>query len=852
MNFWTKLLSLFRRNRREAEMAEELALHCELQFERNLAAGMSPEEARRAAQRQFGHFDKIKEESRDALGLRWLHDAAQDTRYALRTLRKHRGMTTAAVVALAVGIGLNTAVFSIINTLFWQPIQGVPDPARVLFFNGEASTADRYALLEDGLRDIASLTAARSIPGIIRVGDRSFHRRAVAVSENYFAVLGVEPVRGRFFDGAAGAHASDHAAPVAVLSHVFWEKQLERDPSVIGQMIHVDRLAVTVIGVARPRFHGPGPEAPALWLPLAVAPQLQGEATVGPPTFSLLGRLRSGRTLDEARAALAVVTARSPEIFGERSRLHLSVGREDWRGEVSAEKEIEFLLVTFVPLVVVGGVLWIACSNVANLLLARAVQRRREIAIRIASGAGRGRLMRMLLLESMLLAVLGGVLGLWVSATTLDFVFATLSDFGALSIQIDERVLGYTFAVSIVSAVLFGLVPALQASRADVSSGLKTTSGGAGDRRGVRLRAWFLGSQIASTVALLIVAGTFVKSLVWTYADTARNATDRLLVARLPGGERSASERGLFYDDARERLARLPAIEAVAVIDPNGARPRKVTRHGVSAREGDPLLSVQAVTPAFFSLPQVVVLRGEAWSDVRGAAVLEVMINVALARAWWSEDTAVGQLLDIEAQPHRVVGVVADGGDRPHLFVPFQPENAAAADFLVSARGRAEDAFDMVADTLRELSSAEAGFQLQTARKLTLRGLSQITQIASLIGGLALLLAASGLYASMTFSTRQRTTEFGVRMALGATRADIVRLVLRGSTKVVGWGSGVGVLVGLAGLQVLNSMLFGGGVVDVVALLLVLIFFGAVTLFASLLPARQASRVDPLVALRAE
>ncbi|HEX2100436.1 MAG TPA: ABC transporter permease, partial [Candidatus Synoicihabitans sp.] len=664
MSLWNRFTFLFRRHRLEADMAEEMALHRELQTERNVAAGMSPDEARRAAQRQFGRADGIKENARDALGLRWLHDAAQDARYALRTLRKHRSFTAAAVVALAVGIGLNTAVFSIINTLFWQPIQGVPAPDRVLFFNGEASTAERHALLEDGLRDIATITAARSIPGTIRIGDRSFNRRAVAVSNNYFTTLGVEPARGRLFD-ATGVQSSDQSAPVAVLSHVFWEKQLDKDPAIVGQTIHIDRLAVTVIGVAQPRFHGPGPEAPALWLPVEFAPQLPDASTAGEPTFSLLGRLHPDRSLDEARAALAVVTTRAPEIFGERSRLHLSVGKEDWRGEVSAEKEIELLLVTVVPLVVVGGVLWIACSNVANLLLARAVQRRREIAIRVASGAGRGRLVRMLLLESVLLAVAGGAFGLWVSAATLDFVFAALADFGALSIQMDGWVLGYTFAVSIVSALLFGLVPALQASRADVSSGLKATTSGSGDRRGVRLRAWFLGSQIASTVALLIVAGTFVKSLVWTHADTARNGSDRLLMAQLPGGERSVPERALYYTQVLERLKLLPAVEAMALVETNGSRSRAVRRRGEPAREDDPRFEVQAVTPDFFSLPQVVMLRGDALSGTSGAAGPEVVINAALARAWWSEDVAVGEVLEIEAQPHRVVGVVADGGDRP-------------------------------------------------------------------------------------------------------------------------------------------------------------------------------------------
>jgi predicted permease len=859
MSAWSKfrfrVRSLFLKRRLDAEMAEEMRLHLELRAERNRASGMPVDEADFAARRSFGGVEQLKERARERRGWLWLEQAGQDLRFALRQLVRAPLFTAAAVVSLALGIGLNTAVFSIINTLFYQTIRGVPEPHRVLIFNeGNVSPAG-YDLLREQTSDVASITAGRGSEAVLGAGGIGRRERVALVAGNYFTVLGVRPALGRLFTSATGA-AGETAEPVAVLGHAYWRNQLESDPAVLGRPLRINGQTFTIIGVADRDFHGPGPEGPPLWVPLGCAPLIE---TAGRPAsasrLAVIGRLRPEVTLGMAQAAVDVTVQREPLVFGEKTRLRLSQGREDWRGVASPEKRIEFILVTTVPLVVVAGLLWIACSNVGNLLLARAVQRQKEIAIRVASGATRGRLIRMMMSEGLVLALFGGAAGIWVSGRTLDFVFATLSNFSAFSVQVDLRVLVYTTAVSLAASLLFALAPALQASKTDVNAALKGESSRPA-LRGSRLRAFFLASQIASSVALLIVAGTFVKSLLTAASAGQARQLEYLAYAQLPATERAGLERAAYYQAARERALTVPGVEAATLVEQGGSSRRRFARPGdlpPVPGEAATEVDVQRIDAAFFPTVGAVLLRGAGLTAAAPAGVPQpVVINDALARRFWSADTALGQPFTLAAQACEVVGLVNDNATQPVAYLYRPPDGAERLALLVRTRTSAENHTAALASALRGTDPA-AGADVPVVaplRELAFRTQSEMARIACFIGALALTLAAAGIYGSTAFSTGQRSREIGVRMALGATRPDVLRLVLGSAPRVVGWGSAAGLVLALVGLRLLFNLLPGQLSFDVGAIGVVLVFFALVALTACLIPAYRATTIDPLVTLR--
>jgi predicted permease len=848
-----KLRSLLRRSRLDAEMAEEMRQHVEWQAERNLKAGMHPDEARYAALRQFGNVARVQEQAREGRGWVWLEQFGQDVRFGARMLRKNPAFASVAVLSLAIGIGLNTAVFSIINTVFYQTIRGVPEPRRVLIFNEGGASFAGYRLLREQANDVAAIAAARSVSAVVEGGGGGQPAKIVAVSADYFTVLGARTSLGRSFPVLGGAAATDYAEPEAVVAHAFWETHLGRDPAVLGRVLRVNGTSVTVVGVAASDFHGPGPEGPAMWVPLGWFPVLTRQQSPPPrDSVGLIGRLRPGVSLEQAQAAVTVIAARSPEIFGA-THYRLSLGREDWRGEVSPEKRVEFVLVTTVPLVAVGGLLWIACSNVGTLLFARAMQRRKEIAIRIAGGASRMRLVRMLMIESLLLALLGGAAGLWMSQATLDFVFATLSEFGALSVQLDGHVLLYTAAVSVVASVLFGLVPALEASGTDVSGALKADSGQP-SFRGRRLRAFFLASQIATSVALLVVAGTYLKTLIaGAYVGPQGRMLDHLVIAQLPAS-RDAASRGESHRAILGQTRLLPGIEAAAIVEFSPA-PRVFTRPGEPAPQPGKEVKV-GLHRIDSNYARVVglALRGGSMLTPQAAegGLREGLVNKAMLDAFWAEGEGIGARFDLDGEPFAVVGVVDDGYTRPVAYTQL-PLVAERVGLLVRTRGKAREAVPLIAGMLRKHTAENEFLHVAPLRETAFRFVSVMARLGGYLGGLALLLAAAGVYASTSFSTGQRTREIGVRMALGASRRSVLALVLGGGLKVIGGGAAAGLVLALIGLRLLTGLTGGSGSgLDIVAIVSVIAFFAVVAAAACLVPAWRGARVNPVEALRAE
>ena len=776
-----------------------------------------------------------------------------DLKFALRQLLKNPGFTAVAVISLALGIGLNSAVFSIINAIFFQTIRGVPQPQQVMIANGSVSYP-AYRHLRTETHTLSGLAAASGTEVTLDWADQTFRRHVPAVSDNYFAALGVRPLLGRFFESATNGIPS--AEPEVVLDFQFWKRQLAGDPAVLGQTLRLNGVAFTIVGVAPEAFHGPGPERRACWVPLGTLPRLESRAgdwdDTGKRTYALIGRLCPGCSLAQAQSEIAVLLAQRAE-FASPKPIILGAGRENWTGGTSAEKETEFLLVTVVPLVAVGTILWIACSNVANLLLARGVSRRREIAIRLATGASRWRVVRLLLLESVFLSLLGGGLGLVMSSWTVDFAFATFSNFSSLVAPIDGHVLAYTFGISLLSALLFGLVPAWQSTRTDVAAALKSEGAGSiSGRQTSKLRSFFLVTQIAGSTALLAITATFVRSVMSNHFGETARQVDHLLVAQLKDGFQAASPREL-QRQLREAIGSLPGVRAVTLGNLDQTESARLRGAGMEEGTNTPTVAVQRVDAAFFQVSGMTLLRGRNPDPALATDPIEAaVINEFAARQYWPDQDAIGQRFTLDSTNHfEVTGIVRDQNGLAKVYRPF-PETVAPAMALVLTEIPSGQMVGPIRQRLQKLAAERSFPQVATLRDAQLNGLGEITKVTVLVGGLALLLAATGLYCSMAFSSRQRTQEMGIRLALGASRGQLSRLLIGHGFKVAAIGCTAGLVLVFIAFQFMTGLIFGKWSLDLPLLVAVAALFTLVTLVACWLPARRAARTDPMEALRNE
>jgi putative ABC transport system permease protein len=776
-----------------------------------------------------------------------------DLRFACRQLLRNPGVTAVAVVSLALGIGLNSAVFSIINAVFFGSIHGVAQPRRVLFAS-ERVSYPAFQHLRTESRTVSALAATTGANVTVQLEGQSLHKGVPVVSDNFFATMGIRPMLGRFFDSQPTGLPS--AVPEVVLDHQFWQRNWNSDPAAIGQRLVLNNVSFTIVGVGPEHFYGPGPERPLGWVPLGALPLLEGHPIrwedTGDRRFGLCGRLRPEASLAQAQAEFAGLLALQPELAPPKPIL-LGGGRQIWTGGTSVEKQAEFLLVTVVPLVAVGTILWIACSNVANLLLARAVARRREIAIRLATGASRGRVVRLLMLESLCLAVLGGGLGLLVSAWTVDFVFATFTNFTFLTAPVDGHVLAYTAGISLLSTLLFGLVPALQATRTDVASALKSEGAGSvSGWRSSRLRTFFLITQIAGSMALLVVTATFVRSVTANrFGETAR-LIDHLLVAQFPEAWPASAPAGL-QRQLREQIGALPGVRTVTLGTAGQGETARLFVAGSEGQTNAPSVTVQKVDAAFFQATGRTLLRGHNVDPSAAVASGEaVVINEAAARLFWPGLDALGQRFQLDAITGlEVAGVIRDQDSSAQVYRPF-PASAVPTQALVQTEVPSGQLVVPLRQLLQRLAPQPSFPQVAPLREAQSRGLVEITQVTVLVGGLALLLAATGIFGSMAFSSSQRTREMGIRLALGASRIQVVRLLLGQGFKIASLGCVIGLVLVAVAFQFMNGLIFGKWTLELSVLAAVATVFTLVTLLACWLPARRASRVDPMVTLRSE
>jgi putative ABC transport system permease protein len=884
-----RLAALFRKRELDAEMDEELRSHIELRTQANIEAGMNPEEARFAALRQFGWTESIKETCREQRGVTWLENLAQDIRYGARQLRKYPGFTAVAVLTLALGVGANTAIFSVISAVLLRPLP-YRDAERLVMISERSPNG--ASLLAGGGDFLAWREQSRSFESLaywpewrgsrnfnLSGGDRAEKLVGTFVSSSFFPLLGVQPILGRTFLSEEDERKDN---PVVLISHALWQRHFGGDPQVLGRQMTLDnywRRQYAIVGVLPPGFDFP--EGNDIWLP---AGWMETRLTSSSPHwFRVAGRLKPGVTLQQAQAELNTIQRRTKQ------------------QQAAAETTIDVRVVSlldqtvgtttrralFVLFGAVGFLLLIACANIANLLLARGAGRRKELAIRIALGAGRRRIVRQLLTESLVLALTGGALGIALAYGGTHFlsVFAANDIPRLADVRINGTVLTFTAGVALFAGILFGLAPALQACGVGVNDALKES--GRGTSEGVRqnrLRSALIVSEMALAFLLLVGAGLLMQSFLRLAQAPLGFKPENLLVAEFDLTATNYYSYGRdreFFHQLAERLKVQPGVQAVAgawylpVIGRSHAN-ESVTIEGYEGpnRNGACPVAFNAATPGYFETMRMPILRGRGIveQDSTNSARVAV-INEALARAYFGNGNPIGKRLVLnlrdgqpelqDGQPNwrEIVGVAANVRNRldveafPEAYFPYTQWPWHTAHLVVRTEGNPMRLARVLRSEVQALNKDQPISSVRTMDQILGYSVAQHrfrALLLTLFSVVAVLLAAVGLYGVVSFSVTQRTAEFGIRIALGAQSRDILATVLKRGLRMALIGIVIGLGGALALTRVLSTLLYGVNATDPLTLLLTSFLLTTVALIACYLPGRRAAKVHPMEALRYE
>ena len=849
-----------------------MRFHLEMKADEYVAGGMSPEEALGLARRRFGNETRLREVSRETWGFVMLEALLQDIRYGARVLGKHRGFTAVAVLTLALGIGANTAIFSAVFAVLLRPLP-FPDSERIVSLEGvnpSKGVADSNMSVPDFAEWQAHGHALEQLAGFVTggsllvTGEEAERVRGTSVTADFFPLFRTDPLRGRALQAD---DARKDAPPVAVLSHGLWQRRYGGDPNVVGKQIMVGRESTTVVGVMPPPFNYPA--RTEIWLPLTLDPAAERRDN---RYLEVVARLRPDATLAQAQAQLDAVNSRLAQSYAETNSgwsVKLTNLRERLVGNMRA------------PLLVLLGavafVLLIACANVANLLLARATSRRKEFAVRDALGASRARIVRQLLTESLLLSLAGGAAGLllslWLTQLLISLIPADTPRFD--EIGPDARVFGFALGVSVITGLLFGLAPALQASRTDRNEALKEggRTGSDGARRN-RVRSLLIVSEIALSFMLLAGAGLLVRSFLRLRdVNPGFNPAGVLAMRLSASGPQypAGPARAELYRQALERIESLPGVESAgAVLSlPLGGDTFNVGRSFI--REGRPATpeesagaSYLVVTPGYFRALQIPLVTGRTFAGQdTGNSPMVVIVGETMARRFWPGESPVGKRITIwrdEKFPREIVGVVGDTRSQPgespgaQMYVPYaQDPNWGSLSLVIRSSA---DPASLTAPVRNEVHSLDKSIPVYNVRPMSdvvAASLAERRASALLVGAfalLALLLALVGIYGVTAYYVTQRTHEIGVRMALGAQPRHVLGLVMGQSLRLTVAGLVLGLCGGLALTRALESLLYGVRPTDPATFAAAAALLGAVALLACLLPARRATKVDPLIALR--
>ncbi len=801
----------------------------------------------------------------------------QDMRYGLRLLWKTPGLTAIAVLSLALGIGANASIFTLLNTVVLRPLP-VERPAELVMVEGTGSVSyPNYKDFRDRNDVLAGLAAYRYAPMSLSRSGANERIWGYLVTGNYFDVLGVRASRGRTF--LPEEDRTPGAAPVAIVSHRFWQGRFNGDPELVGKTVSLNNHSFTVIGIAPENFNGTDKVfAPDVWVPLMMQREIEpGNDYLnarGDGRLFMFGRLKPNMPVTQAQEALNV-TAR--QLAQEYPRDNEGTKIELWSLGILPQFRTGIVGFSGVMMTVVLLVLLLACANLANLLLARATQRRKEIAIRLALGASRARIVRQLLTESVLLSLAGGVAGLllalWIN--DLALAFKPPIDFSLLiDLRIDRRVLGFTLLLSVATGIIFGIAPALQATKPDLIAALKDESTPAGFRRS-HLRNALIVGQMALSLLLLICAGLMLRSL--QQANTIplgfepEHAVAMSFHVGLQGYTKQQGQQ--FYEQLTGRVAALPEIESVTLatrlpLSLNFST-TSVFREGQILPPGTerPGVYYEQIGLNYFSTMKIPLTEGREFSAADKEGLPPVcIINEALARQLFPNESAVGKRVSYgsgEGPYTTVIGVAKDGkyaslAERPHPLIYqslLQIYNNHAS---LIARTRTTDAASMIPLLRREIQSLDPTLPIYDVKTLTEHlgtALLPARAAATLLGSfglLALVLAALGVYGVMSYVVAGRTREIGVRMALGAQASDVLRLVLRQGMTLTLIGICFGLVAAFIATRILTSLLYGVSASDPITFACVTLLLIVVALLACYIPARRATKVDPMVALRHE
>ena len=932
---WSRVRSwmraVLRRSGMEQEMDAELRSHIEAFAEDLVRTGVGQEQARRQARIEFGGIERAKEECRDARGVHFVTSLIQDLRFGLRMLRKNAGFTAMAVLALALGIGVNTTVFTAFDAVALRP-RPVKDPDRLVgvyrtvervaqggfsypdyvYYRDHSKTLADLAMWSGGMHvttpdlsvapseDVAHVAGALGfhLPQLLQGGSQRLS--CVFVSGNYFRLLGAQPAVGRLFlpeDDQMGA------PPVIVLSGNFWRSQFHSNPKIVGSTIHLNRTPFTIVGVTPVDYIGTLLTVPVLWAPVAAGPVLgngrrESLENRGVPVGIVYGHLKAGASMPDAEAELNVLAGQLRDAYPQVER---NAGVK-----VVSEREFEHIDSEAWPIVAatmgaVALLLLIACANVASLLLARAAARHREIGVRLSLGASRGRLLQQLLIESTLIALLAGAVGLPLASWTLHLLVVEIASaipsyWGAIALQVtpDMRIFGYTVLISLLTGVAFGLTPALQALRTDVNSALKDNGSVLGQQLSKsRLRDLLVVAQLAACLVLLINSALLLRGSQRALHIDPGFDTQHVVHLSL-----EMYEPTMGYGQARllqlnrqlmEEIGSLPGVTSLtqASRSPTSGGNRFVPVAAADAKpptnreveDERPAVGYSYILPNYFETLGIPIVSGRTFTVQEAETEAPVVvISEATAQRFWPGQNPIGKrlvfgsadarpLFDGERVPYspssEVIGVVRDVRslflskvDESYLYLPLSETHHWTSTLLVRSTGRGLGMLPVIGSTVRRVDAnfpvilAPLDWMVSFDPYFVISRIGGV--LCSIVGTLGLFLACVGVYGVVGYSVVERTHEIGIRMALGAQPPQVLGLVLRESARPMLWGAVIGIAVSAAIARLLSAMLFGLNPMDAISFAGVSLLLIVVALFAGWLPARRATRVDPMVALRYE
>jgi predicted permease len=894
--FWHRLIAIVRRRRLDRDLDDELSFHLAMREADCRTDGLSVEAAREEARRRFGNVTHLKEQTREMWTFPSFESFRQDVRYALRTLRKAPGFTFVAVFALAVGIGGNTAIFSLVDAIRAQALP-YHDPDRLvqLWGNVQRTRVERrgasypdyldWRAQSKSFEDIAAVDSQ----WMTFVGaDEPERIQTEFVAAPYFSLLGMSAARGRVFGPDEDVVAKP--AQVVVLSDGFWRRRFGADPQVIGRTLTLccGPRQYTVIGVMPPGFKGLSDTA-EMWVPFVLWASPETMAERGTRGFAALARLKAGVTLAAAQSDMDAISRRLEQAYPNTN---------DKRGAEVSPIDVELFgnirpaLLTLMA--AVAFVLLIACANVANLLLARSETRRREIAVRTALGAGRGRLLRQLITESCVLTLLGAAAGLGLARVAVSTLIAqspvTFPSFATP--DLDVRVALFTVAVSLACGLLVGLVPGLQAQSPDLSNALKESARSSGGRQSQRVRSALVVAEVSLAVVLLVGAGLMIRSVrnlaalnpgfdphsvLTLHASIPRASPPP--AGQTAGAPTTAAPPSRPVVEGRvllDRLRAIPGVTAVALgndlpLDSGGGSASFYTAEGQPPANAQnmPRIYVHRVTPEFFNTLRIPFVQGRTFTDAEiSPASPAVIVSEGVVKRFWPGQDPIGKRLKFGGSPTStnpwmsIVGVVSEVKYRglpqnptadPDIFLPFTDRNSLVglvlrttvppASLIPTVRTVVRDADRSI--PLYNIATMDEQVSGETSR-------SRFTMwLMGVFAACALMLAVVGIYGVMSYLVSQRTREIGIRLALGAKRQDILRLVVGNGARLIGAGIAIGIAASFALQRLVSSLLFGVTAADAAAGFAVVIL-AAVAMLACYLPALRATRVSPLNALRYE